>query len=485
MRKVIILVLALFFILFIFDVNALGLNNQSAVPNMNQSNLTGWFRMNATGGSQIDYSSLKKSLTITGTNIKYAVPDSYTTPNGSFAFLDHTNQYMTSQNNSNDYGFAGDFCVMGWVQHDVDFAAEAPSEQWLFNCIDKDNSAGRPHWGIHSESPNGYINLQYNTADKIFNGNNTFSGGWHHHTLNLRGTNLSYLRDGVLLAATTITVADLPPCLFHINVQYQSGSHVGGGKNLNFSDVVILSRSCAVDTDVMCMYNGSNCLNVTITPDTTPPTITNYSDQGSSCTNWNTNPSNPCSTSDTTPTLYFNTSEAAYCAIATSSLNYTQIGSLRNCTSGEGTIEHACDLKPEDEMVYEDSIAYLSCKDSSGNMNESGKSTSGPLSLTIMGLETSGDSAIGAGIQNALLSGYTNYTEVQIYARNLSNGQTKGTFDRMAKKGSKAWAFNYVTKGEQHVNMFNLTPVLYILEMSNITSTNITKTIELMINATK
>ncbi|MBS3100826.1 hypothetical protein J4204_01710 [Candidatus Woesearchaeota archaeon] len=479
------LIFALFFILFIFDVNAFGLNNNSAIPNINQSNLTSHFRMNATSGNQTDYAPfrLNKGLSVTGTNIKYAVPDPYTTPNGSFAFLDHTNQYLSTLDNVNDYGFSGDFCVMGWVQHDVDFATEAPSEQWLFNCIDKDNSAGRPHWGIHSESPNGYINLQYSGADKIFNGNNTFSGGRHHHTLNLRGTNLSYLRDGVLLASTTITVADLPPCLFHINVQYQSGSHVGGGKNLNFSDVVILSRSCAVDTDVMCMYNGSNCLNVTIAPDTTLPTIINYSDQGSSCSNWNTNPSNPCSTSDTTPTLYFNTSEAAYCAIGLNNFNYTAIGSLRNCTSGENTIEHACTLIDGDELVYEDSIVYLSCKDSSGNMNTT--STSGPLSLTITGLETSGDATIGAGIQNALLSGYTNYTEVQIYTRNLSNGQVKGTFDRMAKKGSKAWAFNFVSKGEQHVNMFNLTPVLYVLEMSNITSTNITKTIELMINATK
>src|SRR3989344_1406939 len=124
-------------------------------------------------------------------------------------------------------------------------------------------------------------------------------------------------------------------------------------------------------------------------------------------------------------------------------------------------------------MVYEDSTAYLSCKDSSGNMNKSGESTSGPLSLTITGLEASGDTSIGKGVQNALLSSYTNYTTLQIYARNLTGNQSKGTFDWAVKKGSKMWAFNYVTKGEQHVRMFNLTPVLYTLEISNKTSTNI------------
>lgn len=217
--------------------------------------------------------------------------------------------------------------------------------------------------------------------------------------------------------------------------------------------------------------------------DTTPPVIINYSSQGDSCTYWNTNTSNPCTTSDIAPSIYFNTSESAFCAIGVNNFNYTAMGSSRNCTVGEGTTEHQCDLTPQDELVYEDSIVYLSCKDSSGNMNTT--STSGPLSLIITGLEAGGDNAIGTGIQNALLSGYTNYTEVQIYARNLANNQTRGTFDRMTKKGSKVWAFNYVTKGQQHVNMFNLTPVLYVLEMSNITNTNITKTVETMINATK
>ncbi len=88
-------------------------------------------------------------------------------------------------------------------------------------------------------------------------------------------------------------------------------------------------------------------------------------------------------------------------------------------------------------------------------------------------------------MQNALLSGYTNYTAQQIFARKLDNTQDVGTFDWVAKKGSKVWAFNYVTKGEQHVQMFNMTPVLYVLEMSNITGTNITKKVEGIINATK
>ena len=223
-------------------------------------------------------------------------------------------------------------------------------------------------------------------------------------------------------------------------------------------------------------------------PDTSPPEINQNSynmtsEGGEGCINWRTGETNQCSTSDTTPTVEFTTNEPAFCAIDISNVNYTIMGISRNCTIGEGTASHACTLTVQDELVYEDSTMHISCKDSNNNQNST--STSGALSLTITSLETGGDAAIGVGIQNALLSGYTNYTNQQIYARKLDNTQDFGTFDWVAKKGSKVWAFNYITKGEEHVGMFNLTPVLYVLEMSNITNTSIINRVEIMINATK
>lgn len=217
--------------------------------------------------------------------------------------------------------------------------------------------------------------------------------------------------------------------------------------------------------------------------DNVPPSITNYSAQGASCTNWNLNGSSPCTTVQTTPNIYFNTSEAANCAIGRTNVNYSAMGSARNCTYGEGAIEHLCTLIEDDILMYEDSLVYLSCKDSSGNQGNA--STSGPLALTVTGLEAAGDRDIGIGVQNALLSNYTNYTSQQISARNFNGDQDSGRFDWVAKKGNKVWAFNYVTKGEEHVGMFNMTPALYVFEMSNITSTNITKFAETVINSTK
>ncbi len=228
-------------------------------------------------------------------------------------------------------------------------------------------------------------------------------------------------------------------------------------------------------------------------PDTTPPSITYYNlTNENGCESWNTSKNTACSTSSVTPTVQFNTNKNAWCAVAGSSSstsldkNYTDMGSSRNCTgaaSGEGTTSHLCTLTNQDELVYDTSYLFVSCKDSSNNQN--GTSTSSALKLSITGLESAGRTSIGLGIQNALLSGYTNYTDLQIYARNLSNGQVRGTFDRAAKKGSKIWAFNRIGVSDSHVNMFNLTPVVYTFEFANKTSEYITNQTEKLINATK
>jgi hypothetical protein len=179
-------------------------------------------------------------------------------------------------------------------------------------------------------------------------------------------------------------------------------------------------------------------------------------------------------------TFDIQTNSSGYCRIGAQNLSYTGLGSERNC-SGGGTNSHTCTLRNTDELVYEDSFVYFGCTSLSGLEN----TTSGAVKLTIAGLEAAGDYSIGIGVQNSLLSGYTNYTSQQISARNFNGVQDSGRFDWVAKKGSKVWAFNYVTKGEQHVGMFNLTPTLYVLEMSNLTNFTITSFVETMVNATK
>ena len=80
---------------------------------------------------------------------------------------------------------------------------------------------------------------------------------------------------------------------------------------------------------------------------------------------------------------------------------------------------------------------------------------------------------------------YKGYIDLQTHARNLSNSQVKGTFDRAAKKGNKMWAFNIIGVSDSYVSMFNMTPVLYTFEFANKTSEYITNQTERLINATK
>ena len=259
------------------------------------------------------------------------------------------------------------------------------------------------------------------------------------------------------------------------------GADCDSGWGNGMIDNVYINQSAISSQGMLNLFNDG-VMPESGAPDT-PLYIKGYLAEGDSCAGWNTSTSTQCVTSETTPEIHFVTNKEAYCAISRFNHNYTTMGSSRNCTDTEGLTEHVCYLTADDELYYEDSLAYIACKDSNGNENTT--STSGPLALRITGLEAYSDTFIGLGVQNALVSGYTNYTEQQIYARDLDNNQSTGRFDWVAKKGSKVYAFNYITKGENHVGMFNLTPVLYVLEMGNITSVNITNAVEIAVNATK
>ena len=83
---------------------------------------------------------------------------------------------------------------------------------------------------------------------------------------------------------------------------------------------------------------------------------------GEGCINWRTDKTNSCITNDTTPTTFFTTNENAFCAVGISNLNYTNLGSSRNCTGGEGTAEHTCTLTMQDELTQENSSVMLASK---------------------------------------------------------------------------------------------------------------------------
>jgi hypothetical protein len=97
--------------------------------------------------------------------------------------------------------------------------------------------------------------------------------------------------------------------------------------------------------------------------------------------------------------------------------------------------------------------------------------------------EAEGDIAIEAGI-NSSISSATKYGEQQVYVRNLSNNQTLSAFDWVASSGSQRWLFNYITAGESYSYAPNLTTAVYVLEITEKTSVEITDEVSSLINAT-
>lgn len=100
--------------------------------------------------------------------------------------------------------------------------------------------------------------------------------------------------------------------------------------------------------------------------------------------------------------------------------------------------------------------------------------------------ESGGDTAIKAGIQNALQDAPI-FDDQHIYLRRANSDQENGTFDWVTIHGNQTWAFNYVTSGDSNpkTNMKNLTTIVYVWEGENLPCYNITTEVEGLIDSTK
>ncbi len=97
---------------------------------------------------------------------------------------------------------------------------------------------------------------------------------------------------------------------------------------------------------------------------------------------------------------------------------------------------------------------------------------------------TEGEAALEAGIQaSAVWPQATVYTNQQVYLHDLSNNQVLATVDRVVAYGNQRWLFNYDTSTT--AGLFNITPVVYSLELVNMTGPLIQQTVIDFISATK
>ena len=191
----------------------------------------------------------------------------------------------------------------------------------------------------------------------------------------------------------------------------------------------------------------------------------------------------PYTTSDTTPTFKFDTDVNANCRIADENLNYTTMGASRNCTIGDGNVSHSCILTVDDELIYSTDYVYISCENSFDNNQTSNASVE--LEMEITDLEDNATSAIQRGIEDSSIwPEATVYSNQQVYLRDLNNNQLLATVDKVAVYGNQRWIFNYVLSNESKLGLFNITPAVYVLDMQNITLTDIEDDVTELINNT-
>lgn len=100
--------------------------------------------------------------------------------------------------------------------------------------------------------------------------------------------------------------------------------------------------------------------------------------------------------------------------------------------------------------------------------------------------EEEGDNAIDLAISSSEIGvTATTYSSQQIAARNAVNSQFTGRFDKFVVNGNKRWAFSYISTGESSISgSFNITPSLYVLQLENLTTQQITDQVGKLINTT-
>ena len=87
------------------------------------------------------------------------------------------------------------------------------------------------------------------------------------------------------------------------------------------------------------------------------------------CTDWRTNKSTYCQTTDGTPTVTFDTVGATNCSISTS--NLLSYNSTRKCGT-TGTTEHICTVIDADKLIYGLQDLYVQCENGVGDSSLSG-----------------------------------------------------------------------------------------------------------------
>lgn len=109
----------------------------------------------------------------------------------------------------------------------------------------------------------------------------------------------------------------------------------------------------------------------------------NLTSEAIGCTEWNNDPRENCNTTDTTPTITFNTNVSAFCRLGIDDFNHSSLNNTRDCSGGEGTTSHTCTLIALDALGLLNQTIYAGCTSEAGFDSGNSTSSSGALPLDI------------------------------------------------------------------------------------------------------
>ncbi|MFC1715685.1 hypothetical protein ACFL6S_18605 [Candidatus Poribacteria bacterium] len=149
-------------------------------------------------------------------------------------------------------------------------------------------------------------------------------------------------------------------------------------------------------------------------------------------------------------------------------------------------INHTKDVEVNAANVSNNALVcgewIFSCVADDNYKNSTGLNST-PLNITCV--EDDGRDAIEDGILDAFTTGYTLYTDWLLYVRLVNTSQKQGRFDKLAAYGNQRWAFNYLIDADDHTDVYNIAPVLYVWEEGNLTDTQIASQVSAFITGTR
>lgn len=283
----------------------------------------------------------------------------------------------------------------------------------------------------------------------------------HHHVCMMQNGTDWYFYDNGTISWIETKATTQNGNIWLFNDEYSSNGCVSGAQTI---DNFLVKNSTSTDAEVLEIFNCNGnfaCIIAIGAAAADPPNIddSTWNLTNTNCENWQTDKAEPCYTTDSTPTVKFDTNVNADCAIGLDDGNYTNqtLGvASRNCTT-TGATSHVCTVIAGDALSAGTDNLYIGCRRADdGNQNLT--STSGALVVNMAYLmegTVKDENAVAVGNASVQIIHMANLTRA---FTNITTDET-GAWSQFVFNitgGYVVWAFdqNNISRGPAiHINI--------------------------------